>query len=172
MRCLGRSGSSASASRRSVPTLTAAPVSGLRTIVVAAKTARRQGFAPNASSRARLSARLVRESWLRLRPISRLIVDGDPSWSRAISKDRSASRNNARYVSALLKPQRCRSPAARYRYNSAIESQYAIDATLVALSKRTSDVRHTLTALAALHQLGLLSRRNRCPSRPLRALTS
>jgi hypothetical protein len=92
-------------------------------------------------------------------------VAGDPP-------NRPASRNTTRNLFALLKPQRRYSPAARYRRNAAIESKYPVDPALVSPSKRTGDVRYTLTALPALPQLSLLSRREPYPGRTLHALTS
>src|SRR5262249_58010652 len=56
--------------------------------------------------------------------------------------------------------------------NPSIASQDPIDAALVPPLKRSRDVRHTLTALPALPQLGLLFRREPCPCMPLHSHTS
>src|SRR5512147_2422111 len=83
-------------------------------------------------------------------------VAGDPP-------DRPTSRNATRNLFALLKPQRRYSPAARYRRNATIESQYPIDAALVPPPKRPRDVRYTLTALPTLPQFSLLCSREPYP---------
>ena len=65
-----------------------------------------------------------------------------------------------------------RDPPAWRWSNSSIESQDPIDAALVPSLKRSSDVRHTLTALPALPQLGPLLRREPCPCMPPHSRTS
>jgi hypothetical protein len=87
---------------------------------------------------------------------------------------RHAARVTRRAISlfALLKPQRYwSSPAWRWS-NSSIDSQDPIDAALVPPPKRSSDIRHTLTALPALPELGPLLRREPCPCMPLHSRTS
>src|SRR5262249_13086395 len=69
-------------------------------------------------------------------------------------------------------PQRYQSPPAWRWSNPSIASQDPIDAALVPPLKRSRDVRHTLTALPALPQLGLLFRREPCPCMPLHSHTS
>src|SRR5262249_6767916 len=80
--------------------------------------------------------------------------------------------NASRNLFALLKPQRYQSPPAWRWSNPSIASQDPIDAALVPPLKRSRDVRHTLTALPALPQLGLLFRREPCPCMPLHSHTS
>src|SRR6516225_2726002 len=80
--------------------------------------------------------------------------------------------NASRNLFALLKPQRYQSPPAWRWSNPAIASQDPIDAALGPPLKRPRDVRHTLTALPALPQLGLLFRREPCPCMPLHSRTS
>src|SRR6516162_7962385 len=80
--------------------------------------------------------------------------------------------NASRNLFALLKPQRYQSPPAWRWSNPSIASQDPIDAALVPPLKRPRDVRHTLTALPALPQLGLLFRREPCPCMPLHSRTS
>src|SRR5262245_19962650 len=69
----------------------------------------------------------------------------------------------ARDLYALLKPQRYSSSPAWRWSNSSINSQYPIDTALVPPPKRSSDIRHTLTALPALPELGPLPWREQCP---------
>src|SRR5262249_55348541 len=105
------------------------------------------------------------------RLISRLTVEGDRSRPCAIRRiDRGG--NAPRNLFALLKPQRYQSPPAWRWSNPSIASQDPIDAALVPPLKRSRDVRHTLTALPALPQLGLLFRREPCPCMPLHSHTS
>src|SRR5262249_40860299 len=80
--------------------------------------------------------------------------------------------NAPRNLFALLKPQRYQSPPAWRWSNPSIASQNPIDAALVPPLKRSRDVRHTLTALPALPQLGLLFRREPGPCMPLHSHTS
>src|SRR6516225_6184213 len=85
---------------------------------------------------------------------------------------RTTGGNASRNLFALLKPQRYQSPPAWRWSNPSIASQDPIDAALVPPLKRSRDVRHTLTALPALPQLGLLFRREPCPCMPLHSHTS
>src|SRR4029453_3063715 len=71
--------------------------------------------------------------------------------------------NATRDFFALLKPQRYQSPAAWRWSNSSIDSQDPIAPALIPPLKRSSDVRHTLTALPAFPELGPLLRREPCP---------
>src|SRR6267378_2718751 len=76
---------------------------------------------------------------------------------------RATGRNAARDLFAFLQPQCCGSPAARCWRDSAIESQYPIDAALVPSLERSGNVSHTLTALPPLPELSLLLRREPDP---------
>ena len=73
------------------------------------------------------------------------------------------SGNATRYLFTLLKPQRYGSSLAWCRSNSSIDGQDPINAAFVPPPKRSSDVRHTLTALPAIPQLGPLPGREQCP---------
>src|SRR6185369_8991195 len=80
--------------------------------------------------------------------------------------------NATRDLFALVEPQCYQSSPAWRRRNSSIESQDPIDTALVPPLKRSSDVRHTLTALPAFPKFSLLLRREPCPCMPFHAHTS
>src|SRR5258708_21057939 len=80
--------------------------------------------------------------------------------------------NATRDLFALVEPQCYQSSPAWRRSNSSIESQDPIDTALVPPLKRSRDVRHTLTALAAFPKFSLLLRREPGPCMPFHAHTS